>query len=90
MVHEIYDRGQIVIPKYIRELLGWKKGTKLNFKIEDEKVILENTENKTDQFMEEWDELKIELNIGASKLDDYFKNEKKYRKKYLQKDIRGK
>jgi len=82
MVHEVYDRGQIVIPKYIRDLLGWEKGTRVSFKVEDEKVILENIESKSEQFMKEWDEFRKELSISPKQIDDFMKNEKEYRKKY--------
>ncbi len=86
MVHEVYDRGQIVIPKYIRDLLGWEKGTKLSFKIKDEKVILENTEDKIERFMKDWEELRKELAASPAKIDNFMKNEKKYRKKYIDKN----
>lgn len=53
MVHEVYDRGQIVIPLYIRELLGIHKGTQLVFTVEENRVVL----TKAKSWGEEFDEL---------------------------------
>ena len=38
---EVYERGQIVIPKYIREMLHIVPGTRLNAQVEGNKIILE-------------------------------------------------
>lgn len=45
MVYVIYERGQIVIPKYFRELLGWHKGTKVVFEVKDDSLILKRIED---------------------------------------------
>ncbi|MFC1623580.1 AbrB/MazE/SpoVT family DNA-binding domain-containing protein [Patescibacteria group bacterium] len=37
----ITSKGQIVVPKYIREVLGVKAGNKLILNLEDNKVVLE-------------------------------------------------
>ena len=38
---EVYDRGQIVIPKYIRDMLKITSGTQLNVTLDGRKIILE-------------------------------------------------
>lgn len=38
---EVYERGQIVIPKYIRDMLHITPGTQLNAHVEGNKIILE-------------------------------------------------
>ncbi|MCL5125533.1 MAG: AbrB/MazE/SpoVT family DNA-binding domain-containing protein [Deltaproteobacteria bacterium] len=38
---EVYERGQIVIPKYIRDMLHIKPGTQLNAHVEGSRIILE-------------------------------------------------
>ncbi len=38
---EVYSRGQIVIPKYIRDMLKISPGTNLNVNVEGGKIILE-------------------------------------------------
>ena len=69
MIHEIYDRGQIVIPKYIRDLLGWSRGTKLSFRVEENKVIIQDVQ----RFEEEWEEFTEELNISQKQIEKALK-----------------
>jgi len=38
---EIYEKGQVVIPKFIRDMFGFKPGTEVGFKIEGQRVYLE-------------------------------------------------
>jgi len=38
---EVYSRGQIVIPKYIRDMLKISPGTNLNVNVDGGKIILE-------------------------------------------------
>ncbi|MFA6489476.1 MAG: AbrB/MazE/SpoVT family DNA-binding domain-containing protein [Candidatus Micrarchaeia archaeon] len=38
---EVYERGQIVIPKYIRDMLKITPGTNLNVNVEGGKIVLE-------------------------------------------------
>ena len=48
-------KGQVVIPKEIREKLGIKPGTILNVKAEDRRVILELAPEAPDVFVEAGD-----------------------------------
>jgi AbrB family looped-hinge helix DNA binding protein len=38
---EIYQKGQVVIPKFIRDMFGFKPGTEVGFKVEGKRVYLE-------------------------------------------------
>jgi len=38
---EVYERGQIVIPKYIRDALKISPGTQLNVSLDGRKIIME-------------------------------------------------
>ena len=38
---EVYERGQIVIPKYIRDALKISPGTQLNVSLDGRKIVLE-------------------------------------------------
>jgi len=38
---EVYERGQIVIPKYIRDMLRISPGTQLNVSLDGRKIVLE-------------------------------------------------
>ncbi len=46
------SKGQVVIPKEIREKLGLKPGTILNVRVGDKKVILELAPEPPDVFVE--------------------------------------
>lgn len=50
---EIYERGQVVVPKYIRDLLGLSPGTKVSWRVEDNKrAVLEPASNLLEEFHE--------------------------------------
>ncbi len=38
---EIYEKGQVVIPKFIRDMFGFKPGTEVGFRVEGQRVYLE-------------------------------------------------
>jgi len=38
---QIYEKGQVVIPKFIRDMFGFKPGTEVGFKVEGKRVYLE-------------------------------------------------
>ncbi len=40
---EVYERGQIVIPKHIRDMLKIAPGTTLNVNVEGNRIVLEKT-----------------------------------------------
>ena len=50
---EIGEKGQVVIPKDIREHLGLKIGEKVVFEVKDEKVTLKK-EQDVDEFLKEF------------------------------------
>ncbi|MFA4983099.1 MAG: AbrB/MazE/SpoVT family DNA-binding domain-containing protein [Candidatus Micrarchaeia archaeon] len=39
MTH-MYERGQIVVPKYFREMLGWGADTPLRFSVENSRLVV--------------------------------------------------
>ena len=45
LVSKVGEKGQVVIPKPIRERFNLKKNTELIFDLEDEKLILKKKEN---------------------------------------------
>jgi len=49
---KVSSKGQVVIPKEIRERLGIRPGTILNVKVEGKKIILEPTSEPPDIFVE--------------------------------------
>jgi AbrB family looped-hinge helix DNA binding protein len=38
---EVYEKGQVVIPKFIRDMFGFKPGTGVAFKVEGKRVYIE-------------------------------------------------
>ncbi|MFA6907897.1 MAG: AbrB/MazE/SpoVT family DNA-binding domain-containing protein [Candidatus Micrarchaeia archaeon] len=38
---EIYEKGQVVIPKFIRDMFGFKPGTEVGFKVDGQRVYIE-------------------------------------------------
>jgi len=80
MTH-IYERGQIVIPKYFREMLGWDMNTELVFHIEEKKLIVEKKESIVDEFEKFAKENGVDFR-GKTDFDDEYDEavRKKYRK----------
>lgn len=78
MTHEVYERGQIVIPKYIRDLLGWGKGTTVSFTVEGDKVVLQKTESVSDGFRK----LAAEINLKEKDVDAIVKDHSAYAKRF--------
>jgi len=80
---EIYERGQIVIPKYIRDMLKLTPGTNLNVTVEGEKIVLERYDP-----IEELDKFRAEHAVYTTKeLDRLMKKLDKKRHDELMKDV---
>jgi AbrB family looped-hinge helix DNA binding protein len=80
MTH-MYERGQIVVPKYFRELLGWEADTPLRFSVENNRLVVE----RRCSIAEELEEFARECNVdlkGKTDWDDEYDEEerKKFRK----------
>lgn len=50
LTREIYEKGQVVIPKFIREMFGFEAGTKVSFSVEEDKVIIKKHHSVADEF----------------------------------------
>lgn len=48
MTH-VYERGQLVIPKYLRELLKWDAGTEVVMRAESNRLIIEKKTSIADE-----------------------------------------
>lgn len=49
---KLSEKGQIVLPKEIREVLGVKSGDKVYFLVEDNKVVVKPTSSSMTKMME--------------------------------------
>ena len=47
---EIYEKGQVVIPKFIRDMFGFKPGTEVGFKIDGNRVYIERSYDALAEF----------------------------------------
>jgi len=54
-VRQLGEKGQIVIPKDIREYFGLKKGSFISFEWDQEKIIM--MPKKDDDFMNKWNNI---------------------------------
>jgi AbrB family looped-hinge helix DNA binding protein len=80
---EVYERGQIVIPKYIRDMLKITPGTNLSATVENGKIILERFDP-----IEELDKFRAENAIYTTKeLDRLMRKLDKKKHDELMKDV---
>ena len=80
MAH-IYEKGQLVIPKYFRDLLGWTKDTEVKFEVEGNRLVVQ----KKKSIAQELEEFAMEANVdlkGKTDFDDEIEaaTRKKYKK----------
>ena len=68
MTH-MYERGQLVVPKYFREILGWGKDTAVSFRVEDNRLIVERRTSIADELEEFARECNVDLK-GKTDFDD--------------------
>ncbi|VVB66138.1 Uncharacterised protein [Candidatus Gugararchaeum adminiculabundum] len=80
MTH-IYERGQLVIPKYFRKLLGWDKGTEVRFNVEGNRLVVEKKTLIADEMEEFARENGVDLK-GKTDFDEEYDEgmRKKYKK----------
>lgn len=64
MAH-IYEKGQLVIPKYFRDLLGWGKNTRVSFEVDNNRLIVQR-QKSIDLELEEF---AMEKDVGPIPLD---------------------
>jgi len=48
----ILSKGQLVIPKTLRDLIGINEGDEVDIEVENDKIILSKKQNAVDVFME--------------------------------------
>ncbi len=68
MTH-MYERGQIVVPKYFREMLGWGADTPLRFSVENSRLVIEKRGSIADELEEFARECNVDLR-GKTDFDD--------------------
>ena len=54
IIREIGKKGQVVIPKDIREMLRIKDNDKIIFKVKESEVIIKRKDENVDKFLEEF------------------------------------
>ena len=67
---EVYEQGQVVIPKHIRDMLGIKPKTKVSFSIEGDKIIIKKSESVMKWFEELANTINYNQDIDSDKLYD--------------------
>ncbi len=46
----VYEKGLVLLPKYIRDALGLVKGSKVNFRLENNKAVIEPANATLEEF----------------------------------------
>ena len=62
---EIYEKGQVVIPKFIRDMFGFKPGTEVGFKVEGQRVYIE----KAYDWISEFEKLRSQATDSDEEID---------------------
>lgn len=79
---EVYERGQVVIPKYIRTMLRLTPGRKVNFRVEGTKLVMET--ETVDAWLEELKHIRSTAIMSHREvMESIEKTEKKRRKEML-------
>lgn len=74
---EIYEHGQVVIPKYIRDMFRLKPGTQVQFVVENNEIKLKPTE----RVLEEFRTLCAQADMTDREVDELIKKTEEKRKK---------
>ncbi|MFH1585432.1 MAG: AbrB/MazE/SpoVT family DNA-binding domain-containing protein [archaeon] len=72
---EIGEKGQVVIPKDIRNHLGFDIGVKITFEVEDDKIILRKQEDAEKIVEDFFDTPKISKKISVKELKKVFEEQ---------------
>ncbi|MFH1307133.1 MAG: AbrB/MazE/SpoVT family DNA-binding domain-containing protein [Candidatus Micrarchaeota archaeon] len=80
MTH-IYEKGQLVIPKYFRDLLGWVANTEVKFEVKGNKLIVQRKTSVVDEIEQMAKEWKLDM---PDDVDEFYNKvvEKETRQKY--------
>ena len=74
---QIYQKGQIVIPKYIRELFNLRKGDEVSVTVKEEKIIIE----PTNKVLKEFNRLCAQADMRDKEVGEMIKKAEKKRLK---------
>ncbi len=74
---QIYQKGQIVIPKYIRELFNLRKGDEVSVTVKEEKIIIE----PTNKVLKEFNRLCAQADMTDKEVGEMIKKAEKKRLK---------
>ena len=69
ILKNVLAKGQIVIPKTIRDLLGINIGDKVLVDVEDGKIILSKENNISKEFLEVSKKSKVKISMNKIKRD---------------------
>ena len=69
ILKNVLAKGQIVIPKTIRDLLGINIGDKVLVDVEDGKIILSKEHNISKEFLEVCKKSKVKISMNKIKKD---------------------
>ncbi len=70
MTH-VYERGQLVIPKYLRELLKWDAGTEVVMRVENNRLVTERKTSVADELAQFASDAKVNLGSQTDFDSDY-------------------
>lgn len=70
MTH-VYERGQLVIPKYLRELLKWDRGTEVVMRAENNRLVVEKKTSVVDELERFAAEANVDLGSQVDFDSDY-------------------
>lgn len=72
MTH-VYERGQLVIPKYLRELLKWDAGTEVMMRVESSRLVVEKRTSIANELAQFSKEANIKMDSNTDFDADYEK-----------------
>ena len=75
IIREIGEKGQVVIPKDIREHLGLNMGVKITFEVKDDEIIVKKEQNPEKVVEDFFNTPKIKKKIGVKELKKIYEEQ---------------